>query len=222
MRAATSEVGATLATIGSGGKQHYLLPEVLADWQLLVKQAQLAGFEPIIVSAYRSYDRQLVIWNAKATGQRPVLDDDDNRVDMDGLTDLQKIHAIMRFSALPGASRHHWGSDFDVMDTATLPPAYDIQLTASETAPEGVCGAFFEWLDKHLSSPNCAFFRPYEVDYGGVACEPWHLSHKSAAKPFEAGLTLESLRSRIQGSNIALKDALLANLSMLYEQYIAI
>ncbi|MCZ8486094.1 D-alanyl-D-alanine carboxypeptidase family protein [Vibrio lentus] len=29
-------------------------------------------------------------------------------------SEQQKLSAILRWSALPGASRHHWGCDFDV------------------------------------------------------------------------------------------------------------
>ena len=32
--------------------------------------------------------------------------------------------AILLWSALPGASRHHWGTDFDVFDRAAVPPDY--------------------------------------------------------------------------------------------------
>ena len=35
---------------------------------------------------------------------------------------------ILEWSALPGASRHHWGSEFDVFDLAALPEGYRVQL----------------------------------------------------------------------------------------------
>ncbi len=36
--------------------------------------------------------------------------------------EAERVAAILVWSALPGASRHHWGTDCDVIDAAALPP----------------------------------------------------------------------------------------------------
>ena len=38
----------------------------------------------------------------------------------------------MRWSAIPGSSRHHWGTDLDVYDAAAVTPDYQVQLTPQE------------------------------------------------------------------------------------------
>jgi len=52
--------------------------------------------------------RQAEIWNAKAAGLRPVLDANEQPIDTGTLSERELVFAILRWSALPGASRHHW------------------------------------------------------------------------------------------------------------------
>ena len=159
---------------------HRLTPSTLKAWLKLQEDARAHGFKPVVVSSYRGFDRQLAIWAGKATGKRPVLDDEDQLVDMASLSPLQKIEAIMRFSALPGSSRHHWGTDFDIADLSCVEQGYQVQLTVSET--EGVMAPFYLWLDSYLEKMPNHFFRPYAADAGGVSIEPWHLSYLPEAK----------------------------------------
>ena len=101
-------------------------------WQALVVDARAAGFEPAIVSGFRNYQRQLLIWNAKANGERVLLDSAGVPLDPSGLDEWQLVQAILRWSALPGASRHHWGTDIDVYDCAAVDDTYTVQLTPDE------------------------------------------------------------------------------------------
>ena len=48
-------------------------------------RAREAGFALAIASGFRSYERQLAIFNAKASGERPVHDDAGAAVDMAAL-----------------------------------------------------------------------------------------------------------------------------------------
>ena len=60
----------------------YLLhADVVSDWAALQRDAAQAGFDLAIASAYRSFSRQLLIWNEKATGVRPVFDDEHQVLD---------------------------------------------------------------------------------------------------------------------------------------------
>ena len=45
--------------------------------------------------------------------------------------------AILVWSALPGASRHHWGTDLDVFDRAVQPPGEPLELLARHYEPGG-------------------------------------------------------------------------------------
>ena len=93
---------------------------IVAPLTALQADAAQAGFDLRLVSGYRSFDRQLAIWNAKAMGKRAVLDSAGRVLDISALSEVELVNAIMRWSALPGASRHHWGSDIDVYDAAAV------------------------------------------------------------------------------------------------------
>lgn len=80
-----------------------------------------AGIELSVVSAFRDFGRQCDIWNAKWRGERALLDRSGRPLAAQGLDTDARIDAILAWSALPGASRHHWGTDLDVIDRAALP-----------------------------------------------------------------------------------------------------
>ena len=149
---------------------------VLDDWSALCRDAKAAGFELAIASAHRSYERQLTIWNAKATGQREVLDRQEQAIDISRLDNAEKLQVLLYWSAIPGCSRHHWGTDIDVYDRAAVEPAYQLQLTAAEAS--GVFAPLHEWLDDRIASDRAyQFYRPY-CGQSGVAAEPWHLIYR--------------------------------------------
>src|SRR5690606_22475475 len=126
----------------------------------------------------RSFQRQLEIWNGKVRGERAVLDEWGRPLELRGMSETEQVLAILRWSALPGSSRHHWGTDLDVYDSSRLPTGYRIQLSVEETRGKGACARFHSWLGGYLrSARNPGFFRPYDRDRGGVAPEPWHLSY---------------------------------------------
>lgn len=204
----------------SGGYAGVLHAEVVQAFEGLVQQARSAGFELRIISGYRSFHRQLGIWNAKAKGERAVLDDADNLIEMDKLSDLQKIEAIMRFSALPGASRHHWGTDFDVYDAAAINDDYQVQLTVSETQCEGVFADLHRWLDTALLKTE--FYRPYKFDAGGVSVEPWHLSYRPISCEYAKQINPEILINTYQQVEIELFDCIEENIEMLFERFVQV
>ena len=154
---------------------HRLLPATAIAF-LAMQQAALAdGIELALASSYRSYARQLLIWNEKFTGLRPVLDADSRPLDVTTLNDEARIHAILRWSALPGTSRHHWGTDMDIYAPSLLPSGQTLQLEPWEYSPSGYFADLTRWLDSHMQEHG--FYRPFAHDQGGVAIEPWHLSH---------------------------------------------
>jgi|AntAceMinimDraft_5_1070358.scaffolds.fasta_scaffold00166_22 LAS superfamily LD-carboxypeptidase LdcB len=157
---------------------HRLQSEVAQAFAVLQADAREAGFELAIGSSFRSFARQVVIWNGKASGVRAVHDDDGCDVCIASLTALETLHAIMRFSAIPGTSRHHWGTDLDVFDAAALPTQYQLQLSPAEVAPGGLFDPLHRWLDERMATATShGFYRPYGKDRGGVASERWHLSY---------------------------------------------
>ena len=56
------------------------------------------------------------------------------------MTAPQIVRAILHWSALPGASRHHWGTEIDVIDRAALTDGRKAQLVPAEYGADGVFG----------------------------------------------------------------------------------
>lgn len=195
-------------------------PQLVPALSALAKKAAIAGFDMRIASGFRSFDRQLLIWNDKAYGLRPVLDQFERQVDLQLLSDDEKVYTILRWSALPGASRHHWGTDVDVYDASRMPADYQLQLTLKETQGDGCCAEFHTWLTQELQQPAQDFFCPYVVGVGSISPEPWHLSYAPLARLFAVQLTEDILRKKIEATDIALKDSILKNLSDIFNQYI--
>ncbi|WP_274620524.1 M15 family metallopeptidase [Colwellia maritima] len=87
---------------------------MLDDFQSLVTSAAEADIEIKIASGFRSFERQLLIWNNKFNGKTAVKNMAGDSVNISQLNEIDIIKAILLFSALPGASRHHWGCDIDI------------------------------------------------------------------------------------------------------------
>ena len=195
--------------------------DVVEPFLQLKREAQKNGFDLQIFSGFRDFDRQLGIWNRKASGKQAVLDSDAEPIDIDTLTEKELAFAILRWSALPGASRHHWGTDLDVFDAAAKPESYEIELIPEEVNSGGMFGPLHDWLDERIASDTAlGFFRPYEIDQGGVAPERWHLSYAPVASKNEKLLTTYVLRDTIQRARIELKKAVLDNLDEIFERFV--
>jgi LAS superfamily LD-carboxypeptidase LdcB len=195
--------------------------DVVVPFRQLRKAARDAGFDLHILSGFRGFEQQLSIWNHKATGQRAVLDDTATPIDIATLSERDLVLAILRWSALPGASRHHWGTDVDVYDAAARPEGYDIELIPEEVNAGGMFGPLHEWLDERIAADTAwGFFRPYDRDRGGVAPERWHLSHAPTAEPLLEQLTVDELSRTVTTADMVLKDTVLASLDEIYERFV--
>ncbi len=183
--------------------------------------ARLAGFDVTLASGHRNYERQLSIWNRKIAGDLAVLDSNGDPIDIDTLTPRALVFAILRWSALPGASRHHWGSDMDVYDAANTPLDYQVQLIPAEVDPGGMHAALHAWLDDNIAAgTSFGFYRPYDADRGGVAPERWHLSYAPLALEFARYLTRDVLSATVADGDMLLKEIVLAELDEIYERFV--
>jgi len=215
----TGQSDSHLLRIPSG---HKLQAQAALAFETLREDARRAGFELEIASSFRSFERQRDIWNGKARGERPVHDDDGNAIVMQQLPPRQRVHAIMRFSALPGSSRHHWGTDLDVFDAGAIPKDYRLQLSPVEVAPGGMFDPLHTWLDERIAGDNSqGFFRPYSIDRNGVAPERWHLSYAPLSALSESACDVALLETALSGGDIELWEEVQPLLDELFARYIA-
>ncbi|MDJ0840557.1 MAG: M15 family metallopeptidase [Acidobacteriota bacterium] len=169
-------------------------------------------------SSFRGFKMQLRIWNKKYRGAGVLYDMQGRPRDRTGMTEEQIIGCILNWSALPGGSRHQWGTEIDVIDAAATPPAYKAKLLPEEVAPGGVYHRLHLWLDTHCR--NFGFFRPYAVYRGGMYPEPWHLSYAPLSTRVLQQLTPDILRRAIEDARMEGKAYVLQHLERIFEEHV--
>lgn len=138
-------------------KNDYLRTEVLVAFMKMTAAAKADGVDLLIVSATRNFNRQVVIWERKW--------------DTFGGSKRKRAAKILRYSSMPGTSRHHWGTDFDLN---SVNPSYFNTKKGKKV---------YEWL--RLNAYKFGFFQPYqtypEIDRSGYEEEKWHWSYYPTA-----------------------------------------
>ncbi len=190
----------------------------VTSWLAMRDAAAHDGIDLVPVSSFRDFDRQVVLWNRKWQGERPLYDRSGRLLDHASLGEAERVDAILCWSAIPGGSRHHWGTDIDVMDAATVPSGYQVQLLPDEYAPGGVFARLTHWLDGNMQ--RFGFHRPYGSDRGGAGIEPWHLSYGPVATGAIEALTLPVLKRAISGSELLGRSFVLERLPEIYTRFI--
>lgn len=156
------------------------------------------GITLTIVSATRTFDRQSQIWERKwantkcpndrsyrSNPQRLTSDKTHNTDSLQLSTDICKIRSIMRYSSMPGTSRHHWGTDLDFISVEP----------EDWTHGEGL--RIYNWLC--ANAHKFGFFQPYTADptRTGYAEERWHWSYAPLSKPY-----LQAYQQKITAKDI--------------------
>lgn len=124
-------------------------------------EAQKSGVTLTIVSATRNNDYQKGIWEKKfntkaATYKSPLSKEDKIAIARD----------ILKFSSMPGTSRHHWGTDIDLND---LEPEY---------FKKGPGKKVYDWLKKNASQYGfCQTYTSKSWGREGYEEESWHWSY---------------------------------------------
>lgn len=209
-------------------EDHRLHRAILKSWNELKAIAKGQGIDLAVISSFRSFENQKYIWNLKATGQRELLDDRELPIPFSNFNlknaedQLRLVQTIMRWSALPGLSRHHWGTDLDVIDKLAIhqDPNYKVQLISSEYQRGGIFQKLGAFLNSHLADTD--FFRPYSKDLGGVAPEPWHISHRAQSNQFLRQLSSEHYRKFLhkQSDSIELSATISENITDIFERFV--
>jgi LAS superfamily LD-carboxypeptidase LdcB len=191
----------------------------VAAFMQLRRAAAADGLDLVPLSAFRDFARQLSIWNRKWSGETPLNDPQGKVLDAARLSSAERIDAILHWSALPGASRHHWGTDLDLIDRRALPPQYRVQLIAAEYTAPGPFAALAAWLEANAA--RFGFFRPFRGILSGVQAEPWHFSFAPLAEPARRRLTPAVLREALQAAELAGKEAVLPRIEEIHARYVA-
>ncbi|WP_407444626.1 M15 family metallopeptidase [Fibrobacter sp.] len=184
----------------------------------LTESAKNSGFELRIESAYRPFEKQLSIWNRKARGELPLLSATGEPMEVPK-DEKELTYAILTWSALPGASRHHLGTDIDVVDGASCPEGYEVELTPAECS--GMFAKFHQFLSNAIEKDESfGFNRVFVSGRGKIRPEQWHIAHLPTSRKKLEKFSLDVLRRIYEQSDMACKKFVLANLEKLAEDYI--
>lgn len=142
----------------------YLRKDVLEAFRSMQTAAAADGVNLRIISATRNFDHQKSIWEGKWTGSRKV----DGKNLSTAIPDpAERARKILTYSSMPGTSRHHWGTDFDIN---SLSPSYFRSGEGKRT---------YEWLrDNGQRFGFCQTYSPKGPDRPhGYEEEAWHWSY---------------------------------------------
>ncbi|MGC9330627.1 MAG: M15 family metallopeptidase [Bacteroidales bacterium] len=138
---------------------------------LKMRQAALKDSIDIIIrSGTRTFYEQRYIWNQKFTGNRKhgkgYLDQ--------YFSDSAKVANLLAYTAVPGTSRHHWGTDIDINETSHV---YFKREYGKKV---------YDWLMENAA--DYGFYQVY-VPFGdkrttGYNTEEWHWTYKPESDKF--------------------------------------
>ncbi len=165
----------------------YLHKEAYSAFISMYEAAKRDTIQLIIRSATRNFYRQKQIWESKWTGKR-LVEGGENlaRTTPDSTTRALKI---LKWSSMPGTSRHHWGTDID--------------LNAFENAyfMSGEGKRIYDWLIQHAH--EYGFCQPYTEKGSerphGYNEERWHWSYLPLAREYIAAAANDLENNDING-----------------------
>jgi LAS superfamily LD-carboxypeptidase LdcB len=134
----------------------------------MVEAADRNGYKLRVVSAFRSFDDQKDIWEDKWTGKTLV---EGKKLPSSTPDPKARSLKILEFSAMPGASRHHWGTDFD------------FNSLSNSYFRSGEGKRIYDWLTQHAAAYGfCQVYTAKGADRpNGYEEEKWHWSYMPVA-----------------------------------------
>ena len=145
------------------------------ETQSALKNMQAAalkdGIKIEVASGYRSFDRQLQIWNGKY-----------KKYQAQGLKPEAIFNKIVEYSTVPGTSRHHWGTDMDLIDgNATYSGSV---LVTDKFHGDGPFCKLKDWMDTNSSTFGFELVYTMNDQRTGFEYEPWHYSYAPVSKQY--------------------------------------
>ncbi len=148
----------------------YLLKDTYKAFMKMFYAAQHDGIKLFIISATRNFNYQKRIWEAKWNGSKAV---DGKNLATTVKDPVKRAEIILKFSSMPGTSRHHWGTDIDINS---------MDVKYFETPPGN---KVYDWLTKNAYKYGfCQPFNSKETRKNGYEEEKWHWSYMPLSSLF--------------------------------------
>ncbi len=135
------------------------------------EKASESGISLKVVSSYRNFNHQNKIWERKY-----------KRFMSMGYSEVESIAKIVEYSTIPGTSRHHWGTDLDIVDGNANQPSN--VLHPDHFDGHGCFAKFKNWMDLHANEFGFYLVYTNEAHRKGFKYEPWHYSYKPLSRPY--------------------------------------
>jgi LAS superfamily LD-carboxypeptidase LdcB len=167
----TSEKFVLIPSTHANREGMYLRKDVLEAFSKMRDAAKKDGVQLTIISAARNFNHQKRIWEAKWNGNRPV---NGKNLKSDIPEPGKRAVAILKYSSMPGTSRHHWGTDIDIN---SLNPSY---FESGKGKKE------YEWLRDNAGQFGfCQVYSEKGPDRPhGYEEEKWHWSYIPIASKY--------------------------------------
>ena len=171
------------------GNEYKLRKEAHQMFSLMNKAAKEAGFNIHVISSYRSYTHQNGIWERKYKANRSK-----------GLSHQKTIEKIIEYSTIPGTSRHHWGTDLDIIDATKGIPANP--LSEVHFNEGGRMRKFKLWLDENAEDYGFHLVYTNKAGRKGFSYEPWHFSFLQLSQPMLKEYNELDLKKLLQSNKL--------------------
>ena len=99
----------------------------------------------------------------------------------DGMDPLEAIDKIIEYSTIPGTSRHHWGTDIDLIDGYRKTEG-DV-LVPEKFKSGGPFEDFKKWMDENSKKFDFLLVYTDDPKRRGFKYEPWHYSYAPISIP---------------------------------------
>ncbi len=142
--------------------------------QAFLKMKAAAALDSVhieLVSGYRSFEQQRSIWNRKY-----------KKYKIQGLEPQAIFDSIVTYSTLPGTSRHHWGTDIDIID-GNMDVKGDVLLTVNYEE-DGPYYKLKQWMENYASTYGFELVYTNDKDRPGFLYEPWHYTFIDVSKSY--------------------------------------
>lgn len=144
--------------------QLYLRKEAAAALVRMCTEAARQGIDLKVISAMRTFDHQKGIWNRKWNERKSKIP-----------KPAELSRNILLYSAMPGCSRHHWGTDVDLNS-----------LTPGDFVANGKHSKTYSWLVDNAGA--FGFCQVYSARSTGRTTgyeeERWHWSYLPIASTY--------------------------------------
>ena len=162
------------------GKTYKLQKEAYLALKSMIKNAKLKGIKIHVVSAYRNFDHQNNIWKRKY-----------DKFISQGFSSKKAVMKVKEYTAIPGTSRHHWGTDVDLSNGS-----YTLENKKSKSQ-------FEKWMDENAH--KYGFYRVYTSNKlrSGYKYESWHYTYRNLSKPMLAQYMQLDIQKILQKQSIS-------------------